>query len=278
MATDGVKIIDGDNAFDLYNVIMDMYDEGVAIPELKERIRSQYDIEGQDAFDEEIYLTVFALAMWEIGELDDELLNRVREIIESERGLKEWAEEDEYWYAPRKRVLHRFLKKIQTPPARLRKRKPNKPVRKLVFNEGDCLTLTLPDGHTLGFVVCEILQKQNKCVYKLMFVALPDATQYTLESFRSGSFASGRYLGTSTLPSLKDLEFSLDVAALKPTTMKTIAPAFELIGSLPLRKGTYSTWALYLHNSLDNLIETYTRHVDDSKASLIPMEEIIATE
>jgi hypothetical protein len=37
MATDGVKIIDGDTAYDIYGIFMGKYNNGVSVEDLKRR-------------------------------------------------------------------------------------------------------------------------------------------------------------------------------------------------------------------------------------------------
>jgi hypothetical protein len=81
MATDGVKIIDGDLAHDTYWGIMDLYDKGADISTIKKEvpfIRSYYGVD--DDFYHEIHVTAYALAMWEIGALTDGLLTQVKKL------------------------------------------------------------------------------------------------------------------------------------------------------------------------------------------------------
>ena len=61
MATDGVKIIDGDLAHDTYEYIMELYDSGASAGD-------------ETDFYHEIFVTAYALAFGEIGELTDEIL------------------------------------------------------------------------------------------------------------------------------------------------------------------------------------------------------------
>src|SRR5689334_12022628 len=92
MATDGVKIIDGDLAHDIYWGIMDLYDKGVDISTIK---REMPFIRGDYGFDEdfyhEIYVTAYALAMWEIGALTEGVLRQVRKVIDEGAGVKTWT-------------------------------------------------------------------------------------------------------------------------------------------------------------------------------------------
>ncbi len=73
MATDGVKIIDGDTAHDTYWGIMDLYDSGATFKTIRTQIPfPQPDY--YDDFDYEIYTTAYALAMWEIGFITEDIV------------------------------------------------------------------------------------------------------------------------------------------------------------------------------------------------------------
>jgi hypothetical protein len=97
MATDGVKIIDGDTAHDTYWGIMDLYDSDAAF----EKIEEEFPITQPDYFDDfdhEIYVTSCALAFWEIGRMTEEKLAIVKHVIEKGACVKEWAEnQTTYW-------------------------------------------------------------------------------------------------------------------------------------------------------------------------------------
>jgi len=92
MATDGVKIIDGDRAHDTYWGIMDLYDSGVDF----ETIETEFSLiqsDFIDDFDNEIYVTSCALALWEIGRMTDERLAYVKTIIDKGACVNEWSKE-----------------------------------------------------------------------------------------------------------------------------------------------------------------------------------------
>ena len=75
MATDGVKIIDGDLAHDTYEYIMELYPHPASphiinkqIPLIKENNENETNVY------HEIFVTAYALAFGVIGELTDEIL------------------------------------------------------------------------------------------------------------------------------------------------------------------------------------------------------------
>lgn len=119
MATDGVKIIDGDLARDTYDQIMDLYDSDAKIETIKREIPFVKDNYGPDTdFYHEIFVAAYALAFWEIGELTDNILNEVKRVIDLKAGVKIWTKEcDENEGKKRQKELDKLLKKnIATKP------------------------------------------------------------------------------------------------------------------------------------------------------------------
>ena len=125
MATDGVKIIDGDLAHDTYEYIMELYDNGASAEIIKKEIPFIKEDYGDETdFYHEIFVTAYALAFWEIGELTDEILNEVKRVIELKAGVNLWTKDvDEKEGKKRQKVLDRFLEKISAPNKKVRNRK-----------------------------------------------------------------------------------------------------------------------------------------------------------
>jgi len=113
MATDGPEIIDGDIAFDVYWDIMDLYDSDVDIETIKTEIpfvRHNYGID--DHFHHEVFVTSYALAFWEIGSMNDEILNEVRSVIGKGACVKDWAKDGPKAAITRQKELDKLWKKI----------------------------------------------------------------------------------------------------------------------------------------------------------------------
>ena len=122
MATDGVKIIDGDLATDTYGTFMEMYDAGASIQEIKTAVEQPLDEE--DGFDYEIYITVYALALWQTGQLTPDVMAEVDEAIARGAGVKVWTEEcGEKDGKKRQRELEKLREKLTLPNPRIRQRR-----------------------------------------------------------------------------------------------------------------------------------------------------------
>ena len=108
MAIDGVKIIDGDLAHDVYNTFMDLYDSGESTETIKATVE-QFRGDNDDV-DDEIFITAYALALWEIGQLDENILSQVAFAIQQEAFANYLTHSEDTPSEGRKRqaVLKRF--------------------------------------------------------------------------------------------------------------------------------------------------------------------------
>lgn len=157
MSTDGVKIIDGDRAHDTYWGIMDLYDSGAAA----DLINKEFPIanpEYIDDFDNEIYVTSCALALWEIGLLTNEKLEYVKSIVGKGACVREWSQDDIKVGIARQKVLNKFFKKISLPNTKIRPPKKYRKITNLHFQVDDVLAFQLNDGNYRA-VICAVIDQ-----------------------------------------------------------------------------------------------------------------------
>jgi hypothetical protein len=167
MATDGVKIIDGDLAHDTYWGIMDLYDSGANL----DTINKEFPLikkEHTDEFDCEIYVTSCALALWEIGQMTNEKFKYVETIVNKGVSVEAWSIEDKNEGKARQKVLDKFLKKISETNNKIRPRKKYGKIRNLYFQPDDLLTFKLKDGNYRAVICALIDQYRGHCSYILV--------------------------------------------------------------------------------------------------------------
>jgi hypothetical protein len=169
MATDGPKIIDGDLAHDTYWGIMDLYDSNADIEIIQKEIpfvRHVYGID--DDFHHEVFVTSYALAFWEIGAMNDEILNEVRAVIDKGACVKDWTATDPKAGKARQKELDKFWKKISQPNLRVRARKKYRLITKLYFQADDLLAFKLKDNYYRAVICARIDQYRGQCNYILV--------------------------------------------------------------------------------------------------------------
>ena len=167
MATGGIKIIDGDRAHDTYWGIMDLYDSGADFESINKEfplVQSDY----LDDFDNEIYVTSCALALWEMGQITDEQLKYVKSIIGKGSCVREWSKYGEKEGKARQKELDKFWKKISTSNEKVRKRKKYRKITNFHFQPDDLLTFKLKDGNYRVVICAKIDQYRGQCNYILV--------------------------------------------------------------------------------------------------------------
>ncbi|MBS5881920.1 MAG: hypothetical protein KIC55_05890, partial [Lachnoanaerobaculum sp.] len=113
MAIDGVKIIDSDDAYDIYNDIVERYKDGIDVELIKKDWLNEESNFCTDELYTEIYWTSLAYALWKIGHLDENIKNKALEII-SKGASKLWNEIDERAVKARQKALNKLALQIQS--------------------------------------------------------------------------------------------------------------------------------------------------------------------
>ena len=203
LATDGVKIIDGDLAHDTYEYIMELYDNGASAEIIKKEIPFIKEDYGDETdFYHEIFVTAYALAFWEIGELTDEILNEVKRVIELKAGVNLWTKDvDEKEGKKRQKVLDRFLEKISAPNKKVRNRKKYRVVKNLYFESNDVLSFKLSDNNYCAIICAQITQEKSQITYDFVLTTYKGKQKPTIETLKD-EFIVGHLMGG---PSRKEI-------------------------------------------------------------------------
>ena len=75
MAIDGVKIIDSDDGYDIYNYVVENYKNGISVDKIIATMLEDEKNYCTDDFYTEIYWTALSYSLWKIGHLPDEIKN-----------------------------------------------------------------------------------------------------------------------------------------------------------------------------------------------------------
>lgn len=201
MATDGIKIIDGDLARDTYDQIMDLYDSDANIETIRKEVPFvKDDYEPDTDFYHEIFVTSYALAFWEIGEITDDIINEVKRVIDLKAGVKVWTEEcDENEGKKRQRELDKLLKKISKPNQKIRKRKKYKLIKNFYFQPDDVLAFQLSDKNYYAVICAKVTQQRGQCTYDLVATTYKGKTKPAIDDLKN-CFIAGRKIGSGFDP------------------------------------------------------------------------------
>lgn len=228
MATDGVKIIDGDLAHDVCHRFMDLYDAGESTETIKAAVE-QLRVNNDD-IDDEIFITAYALALWEIGQLDEKTLSQVAFVIKQEAFANYLTQSEDAPSDGRKRqgVLKRFWNKITQPNLRPRKRKRHKAQTKFAFDEGDVLSFRMPDGTYRATIVLLVSQHRGRCDYLFAMPTYIGPTKATLDDVQHGEI-----MGMTIEPAGR---IGFNVVGISHKNLLAITTMFERIGNPEIKQ------------------------------------------
>ncbi|MGE6354018.1 hypothetical protein ACQKCJ_09080 [Flavobacterium sp. NPDC079362] len=254
MATDGIKIIDGDLARDTYEQIMDLYDSDASTETIKKEIPFIKEDYGKETdFYHEIFVTSYALAFWEIGEMTEDIIEEVKRVIELKAGVKVWTEEcDTNEGKKRQKELDKLIKKISQPNLKIRKRKKYRLIKNLYFQPDDLLTFQLSDQNYYAIICAKITQHRGQCTYDLVATTYKGKNKPTVEDLKS-CFIAGQKIGSgydwkTTLlqqPNVDEIWeyvnrdnffFGLSYSLVTHRDMISFKNKFEIVGKLKIKE------------------------------------------
>jgi len=149
MAIDGVKIVDSDFAWDIFDDFFERFDAGALPAALRRELTEEYEGEILSRLDREIFLTTLAECLWRVGEPVVELSDQIQDMLDREATAVEWED----LYPERKKVLKRFLTRLNKLKTKPVERKKNRSPKKLLFEEGDYLVFTKQNGKQVPVIM-----------------------------------------------------------------------------------------------------------------------------
>ncbi len=182
----GTGISSNDTYADIYEQFFDLYNDGLAVPEITKKLVA----ENQETINlpEDATNFWFALAngQWECKALDKEIFTLVEQIIKTGQDLAVWRELDA---SPadlkaRDKVLNKFLEKLQGVKDKPRKRTKRK-FYNSIFQKGDCLTYLMTNGNYGGAFVLTDEQQTEVATNYIAITTIDKPTKPTLADFKT---------------------------------------------------------------------------------------------
>lgn len=182
MSIDGAGLLESDLAHDAYRRIMDAWDAGVAVDEIRKRLAPLEEF-AAEPIDEEGLLAACLHAFWEIGQDVQAWRDRLRAVVDGGASLAAWAEIGDALARRRRTVLARLLERTDTRKTRPRPRRTHAPARDKLFVVGDCLQL-VTRSRTWYALVEKVIDKRGRCEY--MIVPMRSVRRPTRRAFEAG--------------------------------------------------------------------------------------------
>lgn len=181
MAIDGVKIIDSDDGYDIYNYVIENYKDGISVDKIIANILADEKNYCTDDFYAEIYWTSLSYSLWKIGHLSNEIKNKTLEIIA--KGANEfWLEIDSKALKQRQKVLDKLAVQLQSKNLKPIKVPKGKIKRVPYFNKGDVLVIKFDNEYGVCFV-SSVDESPRKIEYHLACTRLLQKEKPTMDDF-----------------------------------------------------------------------------------------------
>ena len=234
----GTGISSNDTFADIYGEFIDLYNEGVSVSEITERLISKNQDTIDLPADANNFWFALAKGQWECQSLDEKIFDRVEKIILTGNDIALWKELDA---SPadiksREKVLLKFLEKLKTS-----KDKPKKRVKKKlydsIFKKGDCLTYLMDNGNYGGaFVLTDELQTGIGINY-IAITTIDKSIKPTIDDFKTAEVYVKRAKEISFRQSvLKENWVDQPQIGGFYATVKNNDVEIEVIGQLPIYK------------------------------------------
>ena len=262
MAIDGVKIIDSDDAHDIYNLIVERYRDGVSIDTIISEILAEEQNFCTDEFYTEIYWTAVSYSLWKIGHLSEGIKAKTLDII-AKGAHERWLEIDSKALKRRQKVLDNLAVQLQSENPKPLKVRKSKTKREPYFTVGDVLAVKFKDKYGVIFV-SEVDQSPRKIEYHLACTRLLQADKPSMDDFFTSQISCRKDntnfgIDTDCWFTHKDLGLLLD--------------NLEIIGTVELYP--YKLWKLAPAGTLDDIYNEITDEPRIGRLRLIDTYELV---
>jgi hypothetical protein len=186
MGTWGTAISSNDSYKDVYSEFMDLYNDGLEVQEITDIIVKRNSEIIDDPEDGHNFWFAIAMAQWQCKALDNNVFNKVKQIVENDDDIKSWhvLEASRKDIDKRKGVLKAFIEKLSTENPKAKRRK-KKILRDSIFQKGDCLVFKLHSGNYGGAFVL-VSEKQTEYGMNLIATTTLDQKEIpTVEDFKN---------------------------------------------------------------------------------------------
>jgi hypothetical protein len=200
----GTAISSNDTYADIYGGFFDLYNDGFDVAEISKRLIAENQETINDNDDCNNFWFALAKAQWECKQLDKEIFNRVKKIVETGSDLEVWRQldADEKDIKKRKVVLDKFLADLQTERPKAKSRK-KKIIRQPVFDKGDCLTFKLGNGNYGGAVVLEAIKDSEYGHNLIATTRINQPNKPTKKDFENAEVLVMNYASWDNKPNVK---------------------------------------------------------------------------
>lgn len=197
----GTAISSNDTSTDIYGEFFDLFNDGLDVAEISKKLIAANLETINDKDDCNNFWFALAKAQWECKQLDKDIFDRVKKIVEAGADLEVWRQldADEKDIKKHKVVLDKFVADLQTERPKAKSRK-KKIIRHPVFDKGDCLTFKLENGNSGGAVVLEAIKDSQYGHYLIAPTRINQPNKPTKKDFENAEVLVINYASWDNKP------------------------------------------------------------------------------
>jgi hypothetical protein len=234
----GFGIRQDDFVLDVIGAFEDLLKAGESVRKATDTVTSRFASASDDSVDGPLLRIAIADVQWTYGELDPQIVQRVKEDLVSGRSLAIWAD-DERGLSRRRAALEKFVSKIERSNPRPRKL-PKTVIRTPLFPAGTCLSIHLPNGQYAAALV--LAAEHAHVEYGRNLVGVLDyisAEKPSLEVFRNRKWLVAGGQGGQSDP---DLAWYYHTGFRAVKARLAIVGEVEILDSDPTDSNVYRRW------------------------------------
>ncbi|WP_299438314.1 hypothetical protein [uncultured Aquimarina sp.] len=250
MGTWGTGISSNDIYEDINYEFFELYNDGMEVIDITKKLIAENEELIDSYEDQNNFWITIAKCQWECKALDEEIYQKVKELIESDKDIELWKELEasKSDLTKRKKNLNHFLTKISEDKKSARKRK-KKVSRNAIFEKGACLIFKLSDGDYCGAFVLESEKNTELGLNLIVTTDIKKTDKPTLKDFEKAKvlLALTQQMLTEYVPKEK-------INWYYAQHFKKTETEFEIIGQLKVDKYYYSSKDYQSFSNWDNLV------------------------
>jgi len=200
----GTAISSNDTYADIYGKFFDLYNDGLDVSEISKNLIADNQETINDTDDSNNFWFALAKAQWECKQLDKDIFDQVKKVIETGADLGVWRQldADEKDIKKRKVVLDKFITDLQTERPKAKSRK-KKIICQPVFEKGDCLTFKLENGNYGGAVVLDAIKDSEYGHNLIATTRINQPSKPTKKDFENAEVLVMNYASWDNEPNVK---------------------------------------------------------------------------
>ncbi|OAB26769.1 hypothetical protein SAMN05444395_1331 [Flavobacterium fryxellicola] len=268
----GTAISSNDTYADIYSEFFDLYNDGLDVGEISQKLIAGNQETINDTDDCNNFWFALAKAQWECKQLDKEIFDRVKKVIETGADLEVWRqlEADEKDIKKRKAVLDKFLTDLQTERPKAKSRK-KKIIRQPIFEKGDCVIFELENKNYGGAIVLEAIKDTELGLNLIALTRINSKAKPLLKDFENSEILT---------KSFANWKNEIEIGWCYAIGLKTDKTEYEVLGKIkvdinyPVNVGS----GYYFNGTIDKMKEYAHKQFEYEKDNPKPPKKMIVKE